>query len=264
MSAFIANYIEGQARKHVQGGVSDALNPQQKYKTDPEVLALQEEAAQSSKRFWWKRQAKPDIILSKRDRRVLRAVKRRAIFLDKGFNCCCFTFGFDFLIGLIPGIGDFVGMLLGFDLIRVACEAELPKHIQVQMVTNVLIDFVVGLTPIVGDIMDAVIKCNWRNALILEDYLMLRRRDEIRAERGLLPAQGESSSSAQAKIKAKSKTSPPAPQAATIGKTSAVKSKTSPSPPPYTAHSNSNGNTPPPKSSSSYQSIPKSTQSDRH
>ncbi|SAL96652.1 hypothetical protein [Absidia glauca] len=35
------------------------------------------------------------------------------------------------------------------------------------------------------DILDAVVKSNWRNAIILEDYLMVRRRDEIRAERGV-------------------------------------------------------------------------------
>ncbi|CAO3600440.1 unnamed protein product [Absidia cylindrospora] len=53
------------------------------------------------------------------------------------------------------------------------------------MVTNVMVDFLVGLVPIVGDVLDAIVKSNWRNAMILEDYLMLRRRDEIRAERGL-------------------------------------------------------------------------------
>jgi hypothetical protein len=44
----------------------------------------------------------------------------------------------------------------------------------------------IGLAPVVGDLLDAVIKCNWRNAMLLEDYLMLRRRDEIRAEKGLV------------------------------------------------------------------------------
>ncbi|ORX60707.1 hypothetical protein DM01DRAFT_1317372 [Hesseltinella vesiculosa] len=216
MSEFIATYIEGQARKHLQGAAADALNPQLTYRNDPEVLALQEEAAKSSKHFWWKRQQKPDVILSKRDRQVLRAVKRRAVFLDKGFNCCCFTFGFDFLIGLIPGIGDFIGMLLGLELIKVACKADLPKHILVQMVTNVLVDFVVGLTPVIGDIMDAVLKCNWRNALILEEYLMIRRRDELRMERGMHPEHhkkgtGDNSKASTSALKSSNKVSPSPP-----------------------------------------------------
>lgn len=32
--------------------------------------------------------------------------------------------------------------------------------------------------------MDVLYQCNWRNAMILEEYLFLRRRDEIRAEQG--------------------------------------------------------------------------------
>ncbi|CAO3580052.1 unnamed protein product [Absidia cylindrospora] len=124
---------------------------------------------------------------SERDRQILRSVKRRATYLDKGCTCCCFTFGFDFIIGLIPVIGDAIGMILGLELIKVASKADLPKHIQFQMLINVMVDFVLGLAPVVGDLLDAVIKCNWRNAMILEDYLMLRRRDEIRAEKGLAP-----------------------------------------------------------------------------
>jgi hypothetical protein len=103
-------------------------------------------------------------------------------------------------------IGDAIGLILGLELIKVASKADLPKHIYLQMLSNVIFDFVVrnrflilrmrlirglfmiqiGLAPVVGDLLDAVIKCNWRNAMLLEDYLMLRRRDEIRAEKGLV------------------------------------------------------------------------------
>jgi bacillopeptidase F (M6 metalloprotease family) len=39
------------------------------------------------------------------------------------------------------------------------------------MMINVLIDFVIGLVPFIGDIVDAVYKCNTRNAVILEKHL---------------------------------------------------------------------------------------------
>lgn len=40
------------------------------------------------------------------------------------------------------------------------------------------------MTPIAGDTLDILFKCNWRNAMLLEEYLILRRMDEIRLEQG--------------------------------------------------------------------------------
>ncbi|KAI8088755.1 uncharacterized protein BX664DRAFT_331293 [Halteromyces radiatus] len=184
MTSLATKFMEKRVKKYASVQAADILNPKQQFINDPEIKAAQEEAAKTTKRHWWKRQQQPDIILSERDRQVLRAVKRRATYLDKGCSCCCFSFGFDFIIGLIPGVGDAIGLILGLELIKVASRADLPKHIQIQMVINAVMDFLIGLTPFVGDLLDAVIKSNWRNAMILEDYLMLRRRDEIRIERG--------------------------------------------------------------------------------
>lgn len=40
--------------------------------------------------------------------------------------------------------------------------------------TNIVIDFVIGLVPFVGDLADAAYKCNTRNAVLLEKYLRER------------------------------------------------------------------------------------------
>ncbi|KAI9321501.1 hypothetical protein BX666DRAFT_1850871 [Dichotomocladium elegans] len=152
--------------------------------SDPEIRAAVEEAMKSTKKHWWKRRPEADIILNPQDRQILRTVKKRAWYLDRGFQCCCFQVGLDGVIGLIPFIGDFVGVLLALYLVRVAARADLPNHILLKMLTNVFVDFILGLTPIAGDILDVLFQCNWRNALILEEYLFLRRRDQIRAELG--------------------------------------------------------------------------------
>ena len=39
------------------------------------------------------------------------------------------------------------------------------------MMFNLLIDFIIGLVPFLGDLADAVYKCNTRNAVILEKHL---------------------------------------------------------------------------------------------
>ncbi|KAG0737593.1 hypothetical protein G6F23_010247 [Rhizopus arrhizus] len=156
------------------------------YETDPEVLAAVERAEQDRDQHWWKRNKKGtiDVILNQQDRKILTKVKRQAWYLDKGCHCCCFNIGLDGVVGLIPGIGDIIGAALALQLIRVACQADLPHWLIAKMTWNVLVDFMIGLTPIAGDLLDILFKCNWRNALLLEEYLILRRRDELRLEKG--------------------------------------------------------------------------------
>jgi hypothetical protein len=50
-------------------------------------------------------------------------------------------------------------------------DGGLPSHIQARMLFNITLDFVIGLVPFLGDLADAVYKCNTRNAVILEDHL---------------------------------------------------------------------------------------------
>jgi hypothetical protein len=58
------------------------------------------------------------------------------------------------------------------------------------MLINVIIDFFIGLVPFIGDIADAVYKCNTRNAVILEKHLREKGAKTIKkqAKRQDLPA----------------------------------------------------------------------------
>lgn len=67
--------------------------------TDPHLLAARAEAEASRRKHWWSRKAEASIILSERDRSILRQVKRRAYYLDRGFKCCCFNVGLDGVVG---------------------------------------------------------------------------------------------------------------------------------------------------------------------
>jgi hypothetical protein len=64
-------------------------------------------------------------------------------------------------------------------------EGGLPNAIKAKMVFNIMLDFGIGLVPILGDIADALFRANTRNAIELEKYLR---------EQGLknLKAQGQS------------------------------------------------------------------------
>lgn len=113
--------------------------------------------------------------LSKRDEKILRAVRRRAHYLDKGFSLCGFRFGWTAILGLIPGAGDIAQFLLGYTLVLRKCrDAEIPAALQSRMMFNQLAGLGIGLIPLLGDIALAVFKANSRNAALLEEFLVRR------------------------------------------------------------------------------------------
>lgn len=60
-------------------------------------------------------------------------------------------------------------------------EAGLPSAIEAQMYSNIMIDFVMGLVPFLGDVADVIFKCNTRNAILLEQVLTKRGQENLRA-----------------------------------------------------------------------------------
>jgi len=112
--------------------------------------------------------------ISEHDVKVLTKVKRRAYRLDNSlFNCCGIRFGWSSVIGIIPGIGDVIDAFMAIMVLRTCQQVEggLPKDVEMKMYANVLIDFMVGLVPFVGDLADAVFRANTRNAVELEKFL---------------------------------------------------------------------------------------------
>ena len=63
--------------------------------------------------------------MSSRDAKILRAVKSRAHYLDKGFRILGMRFGWTFVIGLIPVVGDVADASINYFLVvRKAKQAE--------------------------------------------------------------------------------------------------------------------------------------------
>ncbi|KAI5807006.1 hypothetical protein EDC01DRAFT_637810 [Geopyxis carbonaria] len=125
--------------------------------------------------------------LTREDEQTLVKVKRRAYRLDMALGTCCgMKIGWGSVIGLFPAIGDVVDTMLALMVIRTASEVGLPSTVKIQMLFNVLFDFVLGLVPILGDLADLAYKANTRNALLLEDFLRTRGAMNIRAQ-GLPP-----------------------------------------------------------------------------
>jgi Domain of unknown function (DUF4112) len=79
--------------------------------------------------------------------------------------------GLDPIIGLIPGGGDTISMGLSAYIIVEAALLGLPKTTLLKMVSNILIDAVVGTVPLVGDLFDVVSKANTRNMKLLDGHI---------------------------------------------------------------------------------------------
>lgn len=79
-------------------------------------------------------------------------------------------FGLDALIGLMPGIGDFVGSMLGLVVVVEAFRLRLPLPVIGRMLLNLWIDGALGSIPILGDAWDLYFKAHRRNLRLLRAY----------------------------------------------------------------------------------------------
>jgi hypothetical protein len=82
-----------------------------------------------------------------------------------------FTIGVDALIGLLPVLGDFVGVLLSSYILKEAARLGAPKVVLARMASNVLVEGIVGIIPFAGDVFDAAWKANQRNVRLLNAWL---------------------------------------------------------------------------------------------
>jgi Domain of unknown function (DUF4112) len=78
--------------------------------------------------------------------------------------------------------------LLALMLIRKASSVKppLPKRVKSAMVSNIVLDFLLGLVPLIGDIADAFYKCNTKNFLLLEKEL-IKRAEKRQKGAGAVP-----------------------------------------------------------------------------
>ena len=115
------------------------------------------------------RPAPPDL-----DADLARA-RKFAYLMDAQFSVAGVEFGLDALVGLIPGIGDTLTALASVYPIWIARRHNLGGNVQVRMAVNVLIDWLPGLIPIVGDLIDVAYKANLKNLKLLERAVERRR-----------------------------------------------------------------------------------------
>ncbi len=89
-------------------------------------------------------------------------------FIIPGTNL---RFGFDAVVGLVPGIGDALTTAVSLWLVKEARALGAPGHLVARMLGNIVIDGAVGAVPLVGDVFDLVWKSNRRNLHLLRRHI---------------------------------------------------------------------------------------------
>lgn len=93
-------------------------------------------------------------------------------WLDRAFRVpgTRIRFGWDAVMGLVPGVGDVVGALLGVTILYHAHQLRVPAVVVARMVINLAFDVAVGFVPVLGDVVDVFWQANSRNLALLERH----------------------------------------------------------------------------------------------
>ena len=80
------------------------------------------------------------------------------------------TFGVDFLIGLIPTVGDWLSFGISSILVLAIVRRGVGIGMLLKMMGNITLDATVGSIPILGVLFDLRFKANRRNVAMLKQY----------------------------------------------------------------------------------------------
>lgn len=87
-------------------------------------------------------------------------------------------------------IGDVLDAFMAMMVLRTCQKVEggLPADVKAKMMFNIIIDFIAGLVPVLGDLMDAIFRANTKNAAELEKYLRKKGAANLKAQGAAVPA----------------------------------------------------------------------------
>lgn len=78
--------------------------------------------------------------------------------------------GLDALLGLIPGLGDWIANLIGTTILFLAVKLKVPKIVIVRMALNLGVNTLIGTIPGLGDVFSIWFRSNLKNARLLRRY----------------------------------------------------------------------------------------------
>ncbi len=109
--------------------------------------------------------------LDKRNKSI-QNLKRISALLDTKYSGPFgIKFGLDPILGLIPGVGDFVTTCISLYIIFQAYMIGVGTSVLIRMCVNVLLENVVDMIPVLGNFFDLIWKSNTKNIELLNRYI---------------------------------------------------------------------------------------------
>jgi hypothetical protein len=104
--------------------------------------------------------------------RRLEFLRRWARLMDSAYRVpgTKIRFGWDPIVGLVPGVGDVATASFAVTILYHAYVLGVPRVVMGRMLLNILIDLAAGLVPFAGDVADVVWKSNSANLALLERH----------------------------------------------------------------------------------------------
>ncbi|MDP2537661.1 DUF4112 domain-containing protein [Alteromonas stellipolaris] len=90
--------------------------------------------------------------------------------------------GLDSIVGLIPGAGDALMLLVSLRIVWLGKSLGMPSALVAQMVKNSAIDFGLGFVPFIGDIVDVFYKANQKNVRLMEKWWISENKADVDAQ----------------------------------------------------------------------------------
>lgn len=99
-------------------------------------------------------------------------INRLAKLMDNQFSIpgTGIRFGLDSILGLIPGAGDLSTFAVSGYMLWIMAQNGASGFLLARMAFNILIDAIVGVVPILGDIFDIAFKANIRNMKLMQEH----------------------------------------------------------------------------------------------
>jgi hypothetical protein len=108
-----------------------------------------------------------------------------AYWMDSAFHIpgLGIRFGFDAIIGLIPGLGDLITSLISLFILAAARRYGVPRATLMRMAFNIGVDTVAGSVPFLGDAFDVYWKANRMNVALLRRHVLSTPEEQRSAQR---------------------------------------------------------------------------------
>ncbi|MEO1718399.1 MAG: DUF4112 domain-containing protein [Planctomycetota bacterium] len=108
--------------------------------------------------------------------RAVRDAGRVARLMDTRFRVpgTEFRFGYDAVIGIVPGIGDTLTTVIGLVPVLAAIRGKAPPGLVARMLWNLFVDWLLGIIPIIGFVLDSTYKAHTKNATLLDEWISRR------------------------------------------------------------------------------------------